>query len=81
MKAALTKIATALHKDGIVFMSLKERPIYEEEVKEDQYGKRMFYYYSAEIIKDIAGDAFTSVHEDHQTIGKTDWFTLALRKK
>ncbi|HEX6258470.1 MAG TPA: class I SAM-dependent methyltransferase [Candidatus Saccharimonadales bacterium] len=80
MKVALTKIAAALRKDGIAFISLKERPTYEEEVKEDQYGKRMFYYYNARLIQELAGHAFIVAHEDHQTIGRTDWFTLALKK-
>ena len=80
MRTALSKVAAALRKDGILYISLKERSSYEEESKEDQYGKRMFYYYNPEIIKELAGNMLTAVHEAHQTIGHTDWFTLALIK-
>jgi ubiquinone/menaquinone biosynthesis C-methylase UbiE len=80
MKEALAKATAALKEGGILYISLKERPLYEEEVKEDQYGKRMFYYYNPQLIKDLAGDALTPVHEYHYTIGPTDWFNVALKK-
>src|ERR1019366_2416373 len=74
------KVCKSLLIDGIFYISLKERNIYTEEIKEDQYGKRMFYYYNPKIIKQIAGNSFTYVYEDHQKIGKTNWFTVALKK-
>lgn len=81
METALAKAAAALRKGGVLYVSLKERPAYQEEIKEDQYGKRMFYYYTPELLAEIAGDTFNAVHETHQTIGHTDWFTLALQKQ
>lgn len=80
LKEVLVKTAAALRRDGVLYLSLKERPIYQEEVKEDQYGKRMFYYYNLGIVKELAGDAYEPVYEDRQVIGHTEWFTLALRK-
>jgi SAM-dependent methyltransferase len=80
LKDVLTKVSQSLRSGGIFFISLKERPIYVEEVKEDEYGKRMFYYYNPAIIKEIAGTSFCSIHEDHQKIGKTEWFTIVLKK-
>lgn len=71
----------ALRDGGIYLVSLKERPEYVEEVKKDEYGERMFYYYNADLVKELAGAAFKTAHESHQTIGNTDWFTLALQKK
>lgn len=70
----------ALLEGGIYYLSLKERPEYTEEVKTDDYGERMFYYYNVDLIKEVAGTGFQAVHESHQTIGNTDWFTLALKK-
>ncbi len=70
----------ALSDGGIYYISLKERSEYAEEVKNDEYGERMFYYYNVELVKSLAGSGFESVYESHQTIGSTDWFTLALRK-
>ncbi len=81
LKTALTKIAGALRKGGVAYLSLKERPEYQEEIKKDQYGERMFYYYNPAIVKELAGDSFEAVYETHQTIGHTNWFTLALAKQ
>lgn len=80
LRTVLEKSAVALRKGGILFVSLKERPLYEEVSKTDQFGQRMFYYYNPQILTGIAGDLFEAVYEDHQTIGSTDWFTLALKK-
>jgi SAM-dependent methyltransferase len=80
LPAVFYKIAQSLRPGGIAYLSLKEREYYVEETKIDEYGERMFYYYTPEIIKELAGNAFKSVFEDHQTIGKTRWFTLALQK-
>jgi len=72
------KTAESLRQRGIFYISLKERDAYEEEVKE--FGKRMFYYYNPELISSFAKPQFETVHVDHQLIGKTKWFTVALAK-
>jgi SAM-dependent methyltransferase len=74
------KVAGALKTGGIFYISLKERDEYTEEIKNDDYGSRMFYYYNPDIIKQIAGNQFECLYEDKQKIGKTDWFTIALKK-
>lgn len=74
------KAAKSLKPGGIFYISLKERSDYVEEMKSDVYGERMFYYYSPSVINNIAGDEYESVYEDHQKIGSTDWFTIALRR-
>lgn len=71
----------SLRSKGIFYISLKERPEYVEELQEDQFGARMFYYYNPRLIEQIAGTTFKSVFEDHQTIGSTNWFTIALQKQ
>lgn len=80
MPAVFAKAATALRTGGVFYISLKERATYTEEVKKDQYGERMFYLYTAPLIKELAGDAFRTVHEDHHRHGNTDWFTIAFKK-
>jgi SAM-dependent methyltransferase len=80
VQEVLSKVGRALGKKGIFFISLKYMPSYTEQIKQDQFGERLFYFYSPEIIKQLAGDAFESVFEDRQVIGKTEWFTIALRK-
>lgn len=81
MKLALEKASKCLRSGGIYYISLKERDEYTEEVKNDQYGERMFYYYSPAIIRDLSAQWFDVVHQEHQQIGHTAWFTIALKKR
>ncbi len=69
---------TALSPDGIFVISLKKAP-YHSEIKNDQYGSRLFYYYERNDIL-AAASHFLVVYYDEQTVGKTDWFTLILRR-
>jgi SAM-dependent methyltransferase len=79
LKKVFEKVSKALRKGGIFYISLKERAAYAEEVKKDKHGERMFYHYNVALIKELAGKEFSTVAEDHQTIGKTNWFTIALK--
>lgn len=81
MRTVFQKAEQSLRPNGIFYISLKERVDYREELQEDKFGRRMFYYYNAALIQSIAGPAFSAVHEDHQTIGTTNWFTIALAKQ
>lgn len=71
---------TTLKSGGIWYISLKYRDSYGSEVKEDDYGKRLFYFYNPDEIVELAGKEFSEVYRDFQTIGDTKWFTLALRR-
>jgi trans-aconitate methyltransferase len=74
------KVKSALRPNGIFYISLKESHKYSEEVKKDIHGERMFYYYTPSFVQALSGKNFAIVYEDHQTIGQTNWFTLALKK-
>lgn len=74
------KVKEALRKGGIFFISLKERYKYEEEIKKDQYGERMFYYYNVELVKQLAGNSFALIYKNHYVLGHTNWFRLALKR-
>jgi SAM-dependent methyltransferase len=71
----------SLKQGGVFYISLKYRPEYTEEVKNDEYGSRMFYYYTPELVSELAGEGFKNIFEDYQELGSTKWFTLALSKK
>lgn len=71
---------TAIKSGGIWYISLKYGESYRKEIKEDEYGSRLFYFYTPDEVALVAGDAFTEVYRDFQTVGSTKWFTLALRK-
>jgi SAM-dependent methyltransferase len=84
LPAAFRKIHVALKDGGVLFLTVKERDKYELEIKEDQFGERMFYYYTSEVIKDLAGDIFETVFEEHSDhlipVRKSKWLAMALRK-
>ena len=75
------KAAISLNKGGIFYIVLKRLDHYEEKVKKDRFGERMFYFYNSEIIKHIAGRNFTSVYTGKFKVGDVDWFGIALRRK
>jgi len=81
MQVALQKASECLRPGGIYYISLKEREAYAEEAKHDQYGERMFYFYSPTIIRDLAIQWFDVAYEDHQHIRQQAWFTIALKKR
>jgi len=77
----LKKISDSLCNGGVVFMSLKEKSEYAEEVKTDEMGvERMFYYYSPEIIKSLCNGLLEEVYESHYKLGNTNWFNIVLKK-
>jgi SAM-dependent methyltransferase len=76
----LKKVHIALRIGGIFFISLKEKPEYTEELKEDDFGKRLFYFYNADIIGELAGTDYETVALSNMTIGHTKWFEIALKK-
>jgi len=83
VRRVLQKVHTALRQGGVFFISLKLATEYTEKVKEDRFGTRLFYFYNPDIIKELAGDKYEVAKTDggFVTIGNTQWFEIALRKK
>jgi len=54
---------------------------YREESKTDEFGTRTYYFYTPELIAELAGDNYRVVYEDVQELLGQMWFTVALRKK
>ena len=79
----LTKVCTSLKPNGVVFISLKLSDKYEEKIKQDKFGTRIFYFYNPEVIKEITKDNFIIIREDggFKTVGNTEWFETVLKKK
>lgn len=75
----LSRVHRALPPNGIVYISLKEGA-YREIVKEDAHGVRVFFLYTPNEIRALAGTGYRTVYEDMQTVGHTRWFTIALQK-
>ena len=81
MKKVFKKAKASLIVGGVFFILLKERPVYTEEIKKDDFGERMFYYYNLNIIKEIAGENFDVVYDEKMTYGSTNWFSVVLKRK
>lgn len=80
LKAALGEVHKCLKTDGILYISSKYSDKYRSEVKNDEFGERMFHYYNIELLQDIMGDKFSVVAWWRETIGHTEWFEMILQK-
>lgn len=80
VKGVLQRAKEALNPGGVIYISLKYRAQYVSEVKEDKFGKRLFYFYNPEIIEELAGNSYEKADVNFQQIGNTEWFTIALRR-
>jgi SAM-dependent methyltransferase len=79
LKYIFNKSHDSLNSGGIIYISLKHGK-YQEKVKEDEFGPRIFYTYEVDDIIKSAGDKFQLVMKDHQTKLGVEWFTVVLRK-
>ncbi len=69
----------ALSESGLVFLSLKEGT-YQEETISDAHGNRTFYYYTPELIQELAGEGYQTLFIERQRIREKTWFTILLQK-
>lgn len=79
-KEACQKVANALRVGGVLLMTLKERESYQEELVDDQFGKRMFYYYDEPTVRKLVGEEFEFSFVERERIKNTSWLYLGLRK-
>ncbi len=76
-----SKVATALRKDGIFYISLKHKDSYQEGIKEDKFGKRLFYFYDLKTVADLAKGQFKIIESYTKNHGETAWLEVTLQKK
>ena len=70
----------ALNEGGIVYVSLKRKEEYSQAIVQDEYGPRQFYYYTRDVLKEVAGVGFQEVFYEEQERAES-WFTIILQKK
>ena len=80
LQTVFSGVAKVLRPAGIFYISSKYRPQYTEEIKEDRFGRRLFYYYNAEEMAALAGTNYEVARTWREMRGHTDWFELALRR-
>lgn len=81
LKIILDRGRSALKIGGIFYISTKWAPQYQEFIKEDEYGKRLFFLYDEQTLLTAAGERYEPLYDNRRTIGKTEWLELALQKK
>jgi SAM-dependent methyltransferase len=70
-----------LREKGLLFISLKSKGAYKKIIKEDQFGKRIFYFYPAWLVREISRKYYQEVYYRRKKIGNTVWLQFGLQKK
>lgn len=81
MTLVLDKCVNSLRPGGVLYISLKRRQRYCDEVKVDSHGPRHFYYYSKRDILAIKPNTLECIHYDEQRHADEDWFTIVFKKQ
>ena len=77
----LRRVHEALKSGGIFYISLKWAPEYTETIKEDKFGRRLFYLYNSDVIQELASDDYEIVTTFREVHGHTDWVEIILRNR
>lgn len=78
----LARAHRALLPGGIFYISLKEGEYPEEGfTRTDEFGTRTYYFYTPELIRELAGSGYKTAYEERYTLRGQDWFTIVLRRK
>lgn len=82
VRTFLANAERALTPRGVIYISTKlpMKGHYERRIKEDEFGRRVFYHYDVPELLHLAPRNLEPAFEDYQRIGRTSWVTLALRK-
>lgn len=80
VKLVFDRAHNALTQGGVFYVSLKYMHTYTQKIKEDEYGRRLFYFYNPEELKGLAGDKYEIAFLDFQKIENTDWFSIVFVK-
>jgi SAM-dependent methyltransferase len=80
LSTVFAKVGDALRPGGIFFISTKHSPQYRQEIKEDEFGRRLFFFYNQDELEEIAGPKFETVYSAQKTIGNTDWLEIAFKR-
>lgn len=80
---ACSKAAASLRTGGILAITLKERESYDEELVEDEFGKRWFYYYDEATVAECLGQMFEIVKIEHRALKRktAKWLVVLAKKK
>lgn len=80
IRTVLARVYKALKPGGCIYISVKYEPEYMSKIKEDKYGRRLFYFYNEPVLTELAGPDFETAESFHEVHGNTDWLEMILRK-
>lgn len=75
----LKKIHSSLNTGKIVFLSLKYGA-YQEKIKIDEFGKRIFYYYDFKTLKELTKNNFKIIWKEIENYNGQRWINIILQK-
>jgi len=83
-KSAVREVLIKAHKsltvNGIFYISVK-RDNYQEKMKVDEFGQRVFYYYKESDLRNLAQETgYEVIYEDTQLMKNTEWLTVIFKK-
>ena len=81
LKELIEKVARSLKSGGIFYISTKYAYHYKKEWKQDDHGKRLFYFYNRHIIAELGKEFFEVATSEVEIIRDRPWVEMALRKR
>jgi SAM-dependent methyltransferase len=79
-RVLLEKCGNALQKNGLIFISLKHSPAYEEITKEDEFGTRTYWHYSENDLLGLTKN-FIILDMKIEIIRSQKWIDILLQQK
>lgn len=78
-KEILDKIHLSLNEKGLLFISLKYSPVYQQVTKTDEFGTRTYWHYSPQDIAHLAF-RYTTLHTTIHDVRGQVWMDILLQK-
>lgn len=80
LRDLMKSVARSLKVGGIFYISTKHADHYKKEWKEDEHGRRLFYFYSPKLIAHLAEEHFEVATQEVEVKHGKPWAEIALRK-
>ena len=81
LRELLEKTVRSLKTGGVFYISTKYAKHYKKEWQEDEHGKRLFYFYTPAMIKNLGKEYYDVAVSDINTVHNRQWIEMALQKK
>ena len=76
----LRRAYKSLNEDGIFFIYLKCDK-YQSRIKEDEFGRRTFYFYTPNDIEQMLQNEYRVIFKEEEIFNNQNWFTIILKKQ